>query len=184
MKKNGTWTIRTTAIVLMTSVLLGGVVLAASTAGDKNDPLVSYSYFTETILPDLLADVEDEAEGVADDLRADFDDQIATYTTEMTTIVDEVLESQGGTVESSSAAYSVLKLAAGETLTLNAGDEVMLRIGTATVSGGTPALINTTAGTDLANGGSLVTNNLYLCTIDGRTLTAGGSEAWILVRQS
>lgn len=160
---------------------LTGVVYAATTAGGSTDPLVSLSYFTQTIVPDLLSDVESEAEDVRDDMTADFDDKIAAYEAEIADLMAQVEASQG-TSDVESAAYSVLTLQPGETVSLNAGDEVMLRIGTATVTGGTPALISTTDGTSLSSGGSLVTNHLYLCTINGRTLTAGSSETWILLR--
>lgn len=181
MKRYNKWSVRMTAMALTGICLLGGVALAASSAGSVGDPLVSYSYFAETILPNLLSDVEGKAEDVADDLRADFDDQLATYTDEVEALAAE-LAAQSGSGGSTAAAYTVLTLAAGESIALDAGDEVLLRIGSATVSGGSPALINTTAGTELANGGSLVANNLYLCTINGRTLTAGGSTTWILLR--
>ncbi len=181
MKQNKKIPMLVTGLVAI--CLLSGVVLAASTAGGSSDPLVSYSYFTESILPDLLKGVEDEAEDVADDLRDDFDDQIADYTAEMEVLAAQaVAQGAGSSGSSADGAYTVINLTAGQTLSLNAGDEVMLRIGFATVSGGTPALINSTAGTELSNGGSLVTNNLYLCTIDGRTLTAGNSSTWILLR--
>lgn len=181
MRRFNKWSGRTMVIALVAVCLLGGVVYAAATAGSRTDPLVSLSYFESQITPDLLADAQDEAEDIRDDMTDDFDDKIDDYADEIAALVAQV-ESAGGE-SSSSATYTVVTLAAGETLALNVGDEVMLRIGTASVSGGSPALINTTTGETLGDGGSLVTNHLYLCTIDGRTLTAGSATTKVLLRQ-
>ncbi len=184
MKMPNKWSARTAVIAFTTTCLLGGVVVAATVIpGDKNDPLVSLSYFENRILPDLLKDAEGEAEDVRDDMLDDFDDKISDYEKEIVTLVEGVEDSLTGAQSSAAAAYSVITLQPGETLSLDAGDEVMLRIGSATITGGTPALISTTAATELSDGSSLVKNQLYLCTINGRTLTAGDSETWVLVRQ-
>lgn len=181
MKKMRQWGMRG-IVGAVALCLLAGVAFAASTAGSSSDPLVSYSYFTTTVIPDLLAAVEGRAETTAEELRTDFDSQVTDYTAEMEALAAQAV-AQGAGSSASSGAYSVINLAAGESVTLNAGAEVMLRIGSATVSGGSPALIDSTDGTELSDGGSLTTNHIYLCTINGRTLTAGNSSTWILLRQ-
>ena len=61
--------------------------------------------------------------------------------------------------------------------------EVMLRVGSAVcVSPSAPGLINETTGAVLNNGGTLVTNNLYMMTIEGRGVQATAATTKVLVR--
>ena len=61
----------------------------------------------------------------------------------------------------------------------------MLRVGTATcVSPSSPGLIDETAASTLNNGGALVTNHLYMVTIDTRSVTATAATTKLLVRGS
>ena len=71
----------------------------------------------------------------------------------------------------------------GQTMSLNVGCEVLLRVGTATVrSDGSPALIDLTSGGTVNSGASLTKNHLYMSTIEGRSLTAGANTVKLLVR--
>ena len=70
----------------------------------------------------------------------------------------------------------------GQTMTLEVGCEVLLRVGTATVKAGdSPALIDLSSAGTIENGAALTKNHLYLSTIAGRTITASGTVK-VLVR--
>ncbi len=183
MKKSNKWGVRTIAIGLVASCLLGGVVLASTTTGGQSDPIVSLSYFTQRILPDLLKDGEKKAETTRNTMTTQFDKKIDDYTDEVADMVTKVEGQLEDMEAASAAAYSVVTLVDGESIALDVGAEVMLRIGSATVTGGSPALIDTTGGIELGDGGSLVKNHLYLCTIDGRTLTGGAGTTKVLLRK-
>lgn len=181
MKLPNKWAIRGLAVGLAATCLLGGVALAA--AGDKSDPFITLSYLTQTILPQLLEDVEDETQDLREDMTDDFDDKISDYQDEMESLLLDVSDNLGSQAQTENYVYSVVTLTQGQTLSMNVGCEVMLRIGSATVAGENGvALIDTSSASELYSGGSLVTNHLYLCTIDGRTLTATAGTTKVLVR--
>jgi len=72
----------------------------------------------------------------------------------------------------------------GQTMTMEIGCELMLRVGGGTVKASSGVgLIDMTDGNTLENGQALVTNHLYLVTLDGRGFTAT-SDARLLVRGS
>ena len=84
----------------------------------------------------------------------------------------------GGTVTNN---WTVIRMTSGQTLTAEVGCEMLLRFGSAQcVASGSPGLINLSSGTDLANGGNLSTNNLYIVTIQGRGIQAT-SDATLLI---
>ena len=79
----------------------------------------------------------------------------------------------------------MVTIPAGKTLTGDIGCEVMLRVGSAScVSPSSPGLIDETTGGTLENGKALVKNHLYMMTIEGRGVKAGGSAVKVLVRGS
>ncbi len=83
------------------------------------------------------------------------------------------------------AAFKVLTLSKGQTVTCQVGCEVMLRIGTAAASGAdSPVMVDTTSGTTLENGGALVKNHLYMVTIAGNGFTASADATKVLVSGS
>jgi hypothetical protein len=169
MKKyDNKWNIR------LASLALAGVCLcgASLAVGDENDPLVSLSYLNQTAIPEILQQVEDQAGKHQSDLMAKFKVAIDAYKSD---------KEQG----TSNATYSVVTLKKGQKLELGVGCEVMLRIGTATVSSATyPALIDVSTGSSVGNGTALTTNHLYMATIVDRTLTATANTVKILVRGS
>ena len=163
MKKTGTWKIRLAAFCLAGSCLAAGAVALA--AGDQNDPLVTLSYLTQKVLPDLEKSTQEKADAKSAELTKQF----------------EELASQSGT--GSSASYQVVTLSAGQRMNLGLGAEVMLRVGSATcVSPSSPGVIGVSAATTLNNGGALVTNHLYMMTIEGRGVKAGSGTVKLLVR--
>lgn len=163
--KKSSWNIRVSAVLLAAVCLFTGAALAAG-GGSQSDPLVTLSYLTQTVQPDILRQAEERAELRQKDLTTQFENRLSQ------------LQGGGG-----SAAYTVVTLAAGERVELEVGCELMLRVGSATVSSGTePALIDMTTGGTLSNGGSLVQNHLYLATISDRTLSAGAGTVKLLMR--
>ena len=146
--------------------LTAGAALAAG-GGSQSDPLVTLSYLTQTVQPDILRQVEERANTRQADLMTQFEHRL-----------DQL---QGGT--GGSAAYTLVTLSSGDRLELEVGCELMLRVGSAAVNSATePALIDMTTGGTLANAGSLVQNHLYMATIPDRTVTASAGTVKLLVR--
>ena len=156
------WVLRLTALLLVSCLAMTGVSLAVE-PGSASDPLVTLSYLNETFLGQIMTKV---------------DQKIAARNSQL-------LQQSGGTGSASSAEFTVVTLSKGQTLTGGIGCEVMLRVGTAScVSPSSPGLIDeTTAGT-LNNAGVLVTNHLYMMTIEGRGVKAGSATTKLLVRGS
>lgn len=150
-------------VLLAISGALNMTVSLAAEAGSSGDPLVTLSYLNETFMNTIMQKVDQKI--------AARNSQIAQQTGGQT----------GGT--SASAAFIVVTLSSGQTLTGDVGCEVMLRIGTAVcVSPSAPGLIDeTTAGT-LNNAGALAQNHLYMMTIEGRGVKATAATTKLLVR--
>lgn len=173
MKKwNKKWTIRLAWLTLAAACLCGGAALAA---GDQDDPLVTLSYLTKTVTPSVLEQVEEKAVQRQTELLQKFNAAIDEYKGQ--------LGQSGGTSGSSSATYTVVTLSSAQKLNLGVGCEVMLRVGTATVSAATsPALIDVSTGGSLNNGSALTANHLYMATIADRSVTATAGTVKLLVR--
>ena len=153
--------------LLLTLLCLSGAALAAG--GDAEDPLVSLSYLNETVIPKILAQVEEYTAQHRQELEESFQQALE--------------ERPGGGDEVSKAQFQLLTLTQGEQLRLDLGCEVMLRIGSAAVTADSaPALVDSTDGSTLGSGASLTTNHLYLTTIEGRILTAQAGTVKLLVR--
>lgn len=152
------------AVVCVCAVV---TVAYAATAGGQSDPLVTLSYLTDKFTPQVQ-DMVDQA--VADNQK------------ELENTLNAIVNSSGGSSDSGS--FQVVTLSKGQTLVGDVGCEVMLRIGTAVCgSDGSVGLIDTTTGNNLANGGSLETNHLYMVTISTRSVTATYSgTTYLLVR--
>ena len=84
--------------------------------------------------------------------------------------VDEKIEAREGT-GSAQASFQTVDLAAGKTLRLTAGSQLLPRSGDLTT---TDAFTDLTDGAVLA-GKSLTANHLYLATADGQSVTAGAA---------
>ncbi len=151
---------------IVLAVLLAGVTAAyaatAAAAGSQGDPLVTLSYLQSVFRPQVEKMAEDTAKG---------------YETEF----QDALNGAGG-AQTGDSSFAVVTLSRGQTITGRVGCELMLRVGSATASGGSPALIDTTAGSTLSSGGALVTNHLYMVTIEPRTVTATAGTVKLLVR--
>ncbi len=171
--QNKRWMIR------LVSFALAGVCLcgAALAAGDKGDPLITQSYLTKTATPEILEQVEQQAEEHQTKLLEKFNAAIDEYKGQLQ---KEKKEQQEGQV---SAMYTVVTLTNGQKLNLGVGCEVMLRVGSASVSAATaPALIDVSSGGSLNDGQKLEANHLYMATIADRSITALTDTVKVLVR--
>lgn len=167
-KMSKQWTVRLGALALAVACL--GTVAALAAGGDRDDPLVTLSYLNETALPQVVKQVEERSAVLQQELKEDF---------------AQLLEQQpsGGQGGSSGASYTLVTLSSGQTMALEVGCEVLLRVGSATVHANTsPALIDISTGGEVGSGTSLTKNHLYMATIPDRTLTAGSGDVKLLVR--
>ena len=142
-------------------------VAYAANAGSADDPLVTLSYLNGPFLEQVQSLVDDTVDG---------------RKTELEEALAEVLDRhEGGAADG--YVFKVVTLSKGDTLVGDVGCEVMLRIGTA-VCGSVESvgLIDTTAGTVLEDGESLVTNHLYMVTISTRSVTATSGTVKVLAR--
>jgi hypothetical protein len=122
--------------------------------GSESDPLVSQSYITDTVMP-----------------------QLQEY------IKDEVKKQMSGAGKHTAERFEVVSLKSGQKLMCENGTELILRMGSATViateKGG---LADTTSGCDLANGTAMPSNHLLIVPVnDGRGITAN-NEVLVMVK--
>ena len=163
MKKNR-WFLRMVSLLMICGVLNVTAAMAVE-VGSSDDPLVTLSYLNEVFMEEVLGKVDQEISQRNQAIVKEMGGQ----TTDAT----------GGSVST----FTVVTLTNGQVLTGDIGCEVMLRVGSAVcVSASAPGLINETAGTVLNNGGALVTNNLYMMTIEGRGVKATAATTKVLVR--
>lgn len=154
------WALRLVVLVLISAVLNTTVSLAVE-AGSADDPLVTLSYLHETFLRDVLRQVDEKIEARNEEIAGQI----------------------GGGDSTAADSFAVVTLAKGETLVGDIGCEVMLRIGTAAcMAPSAPGLIDETTAATLNNGNALVTNHLYMMTIEGRGVTATADTTKLLVR--
>lgn len=174
MKKD--WKRIAVALALIAAVSVGAAA-AAGSAGTESDPLVTLSYLEKVFAPTVEAAVDRAVAANEKSLKAELDAAIDRWSASA--------GSGGTSTGTSSAAFRVVTLSRGQTLTGEVGCEVMLRIGTAVcVSSSSPGLIDTTGGGTLNDGGSLATNHLYMVTIATRGVRATAGTVKVLVRGS
>ena len=152
---------KTIALMTLLLTLLGAAALAAD-AGTQRDPLVTLSYLNDTYLPHILSQVDQQLE-----------ERDAALVESLSKAPDA-----GG----SSSVYRTVTLEKGQTLTVEAGGEILLREGAAVcVADSAPGLVDMTSGGSLEGGGSLTQNHLYLMTVPERGIRAD-SPVTLLVR--
>ena len=135
---------------------------ANANAGGQGDPLVTKSYLDGPFLKQVQSLVDQAVEARKTEL--------------------EQAAGQSGATAAGNV-FKVVTLSQGKTLVGDVGCEIMLRIGTAVChTSDSVGLIDTTAGTNLGNGGALVTNHLYMVTISTRSVTATSGTVKVLVR--
>lgn len=161
-------------VIVLTAVVVVGAFSASAAGGDQDDPLVTLSYLTQVVTPELMEKV---------------DEQVATNEQALTDKLNAAIDGYSEQMEQTlalgigeSASYIPVSLSAGQTLCPAAGSELLLRSGEVKVSAGTsPVLLDATGGSSLETGGTLNTNHLYAAPLEGVKLTAS-SAAVLLVR--
>ncbi len=154
----------------MVVVMLASVAVIAATAGTDSDPLVTRSYLEGPYKKTLLSEAESAAESQVETLERSLDKRIQSFTSNLS---DTVPDRQ--TAES---AYETQTLAAGESLTLPAGTQMLFLSGAATMAGA--GLTGATAGTALATGAALTANHSYVAS--GDCTPQAGAETKILMK--
>ena len=164
------------AIVAAIALVSGATILADAASGSQNDPLVTLSYLTDVFKPQILSEISKTEQ----ELSMKFDAQIIAFESGLKPDQYGDLPDIPDSIEK----FSVVTLAKGQSLTCSVGAEIMLRIGTATGFGSSPALVDYTTGSTLSAGSSLVTNHMYLITIEGNGITSTADLVRVLVRGS
>ncbi len=155
--------------VAAAAALLVGLTAAAANSGSASDPLISRSYLESVFTPQITAQTKTMLEEREAALAQKLNAQLAGSGS----------SGQGGQT------YHVVTLSKGQTLTGGVGLEIMLRIGTAVcVADSAPGLIDMTSGGTINAGQSLVTNHLYMVTINSRGVQATSNTVKVLVRGS
>jgi hypothetical protein len=156
--------------------LSGATFLVVAHPGSQDDPFVTLSYLTNIFRPQMMTAVT-EAEGR---LSGDVNTRVSGLEQQIHTTHGVELSALPGSAHT----FSVVTLSRNQILTASVGTEIMLRVGTATARGTAPALVNYTNGTTLYAAGALVTNHMYLVTIEGNGITATDDLVRVLVRGS
>lgn len=162
--------------IVLASVALVGAFSASAVGGDQTDPLITLSYLTQVVTPELLNKVDEQVAANEQALIGKVDAAIADYTAKM----EQTLGGTGG----GNASYTLVTVASGEVLCPGAGSEVLLRTGTAkAVSGTAPLLLDSTSGSTLGIGGTVQANHLYVVPLEG-TVVSAATDCTFLVRGS
>ena len=144
-------------IIVLCAVLalaLGFSVFAATSYGSEDDPLITKSYLTKVLLPQLQKDFQDELDAAVAEIERD-----------------------------GSGEFTVITLSKGQNVKCGVGCEIMLRIGSAEAMGETaPAMVNTTTAESIFKGYKLEVNNLYLVTIEGNGFKATANNTKLLIK--
>lgn len=173
---------RLLALLLVSFTLLSITVAATGTAGSSSDPLVTLSYLNDTFLKDLLVKVDEKVSARDAALKKELSAQVEA---DVKKLEQSYGGSQSGSGGTQTAGFTVVTLSSGQTLSGGIGCEVMLRVGTATVvAASSPGLVDSTDGTTLDGGKSLVKNHLYMMTIEDRGVRAASATTKLLVRGS
>lgn len=134
---------RKTAILVALCVMIMGLAVSYAQPGDENDPVITLSYITEKVIPEIY----------------EYIDSKISKTNTNVTVSDE-------------AKFAVAEVPEGKKIICDDSCEIILRSGKAKViateKGG---LADTTSGVDLANGTEAPKNHLLIVPVDdGRGL--------------
>ena len=164
----------TLAVVVAVAFISGISILAATTFGTTNDPLVTLSYLTQKLKPQIMAEVSAEISAAQATQQPALDAKV----NEFKATIDAKL---GGTT-AESAGFTLVTLSKNQTVSCAVGTELLLRIGTATATGSAPALVDSTTGSSLSSGSALTANHMYMATIQGNGFKATANTVKVLIR--
>ncbi len=149
--------------VFISSALIISMCAAVNAEyGSADDPLISLSYITETLLPEIYGKVDEKIE-----------EKLKNVSTE------------GTQTQKTDLSYVPLQMDKGQKVEAVSGSiEVLLRRGTfKAVDPLGDHLINMTDGTEAGEGQTLTLQNLYvIARPDGRAIMADADYCWIMVR--
>jgi len=182
---------KTIIITVMVIAAAVGIFAIAVDYGTQSDPLVSLSYITDVFAPDVLKKAESTAKNTANQINSN----IASYDSIVDKKVNEFTDRNTATVDSTmieqiankvpapatkqSAPFTTMELAAGKTVKLSKGCEVLIRSGSATCTAG--SLVNATTGAAVSPGGALAINHLYITAEAGATISMK-SNSTVLIK--
>ena len=143
-------------LALVLGIGIGGY--AASGYGSQSDPLVTLSYLTDELTPQIMDQVQD--------------------------MIDQKAGELGGEAPSGAGeTYRLLTLTSGQRVVGGVGCEILLRVGTAEcVADDSPGLVDLSSTGSINSGDTLETNHLYMVTIEGHGFEATAQTVKILVR--
>jgi len=133
---------RIKAVVYATLVMLAlSAIIAFAAPGDSNDPLISLSYITETLIPEIDARVDQKV------LQR----------------VNEAMKNYTPSSGSSSSSFVLVNVKKNQKVVGSEGTEFVIRSGSATIAGTyNGGIADLTAGVDLANGAGAPLNHHLL----------------------
>ncbi len=160
--------------LVLTCVVMVGAFSASAAGGDQQDPLITLSYLTQVLTPQLMETVDERITERETQLNEKIDEAIDDYSDQ----VSKKLAQSGAT----STTFAAVSLNQGQTLKPAAGSEILLISGEAVVSAGdAPGLLDSTTGSNLEVDGALQASHLYVVAQDGATVQANAATQ-LLVR--
>lgn len=163
-------------VLVAVAFISGASILAVTTLGTTSDPLITLSYLTGQLKPQVMSDVSASISAAEASLAPSLDAKVNSFKSD----IDTKLSGSGA----SQTGFVLVTLSKGQTVNCAVGSELLLRIGTATAAGSTPALVDTTTGSTLSSGGALAANHMYLVSIQGNGLTATATTVKVLIKGS
>lgn len=165
-----------TLTVVVAVVFISGVsILAATTFGSKTDPLITLSYLTQKLKPQIMDEVNADISAAEASMSAELDAEVSSFKAS--------IDAQPTGSSNESTVFTLVTLSKGQTVTCAVGTQFLLRIGSASAFGSnSPAMIDSTTGLTLSSGNALATNHMYMVTIQGNGFKADSSTVKILVR--
>ncbi len=154
-------------VLVAVAFISGASILAATTLGTSTDPLVTLSYLTGKLKPQIMSDVNAGISAAEASLAPSLDAKISGFKAD--------IDSKSSSSSSQTAGFAVVSLNQNQTLVCGIGTEILLRLGTASAVGSAPALVDSTSGSTLSAGGALTANHMYLVSIQGNGLKATSS---------
>ncbi|MDR2356514.1 MAG: hypothetical protein LBD92_00295 [Oscillospiraceae bacterium] len=156
---------------LAVGVAASFTMMAATSSGTQADPLVTLSYLNEKFAPQIKSELQSELETAKEDVVKRIESGATAGTSRPASP-----EAGGADV------FTVVTLSRGQSVKCSVGVELLLRIGTASVTGEPPGLVDSTGGSTLSAGGALTVNHLYMATIEGNGIKATADTVKVMVR--
>ena len=160
-------------VLVAVAFISGASILAATSLGTSTDPLVTLSYLTGKLKPQIMSDVSAGISAAEASLAPSLNAQVNGFKAD--------IDAKASNPSSQSVGFSIVSLNKDQTLICGVGTEILLRIGTASAVGSAPALVDSTSGTTLSAGGALTANHMYMVSIQGNGLNAS-SAVKLMVR--